>query len=304
MGSYELTDLLGRGGMGEVWQGKHRLLTRDAAVKLIHPKALGAQDEDKAMTVLKRFEREAQATAVLRSPHTIEVYDFGIARDGTFYYVMELLNGLDLHELVEKFGPQPPSRVVHILKQACHSLHEAHVGGLVHRDIKPSNLFLCRYGLDADFTKVLDFGIVKQQVEEREGAGQLTEVGMVSGTPAFLSPEAVVEDVKLDGRADLYALGCVGYWLLTGQLVFDKPSPMGLVMAHTNEQPVPISERTANEVPADLEKVLMSCLAKDPTDRPRDAHQLALLLGNVASAGDWTQEAAGAWWAEHEADLT
>jgi hypothetical protein len=303
MGSYELTELLGRGGMGEVWQGKHRLLTRDAAVKLIHPRALGAQDEAHATTVLKRFEREAQATAALRSPHTIEVYDFGIARDGTFYYVMEMLHGLDLQQLVDQFGAQPPGRVVHILKQACHSLHEAHVGGLVHRDIKPSNLFLCRYGLDVDFTKVLDFGIVTQRLDEGTQNPHLTEVGMVSGTPAYLAPEAVVEGVELDGRADIYALGCIGYWLLCGQLVFDKSSPMGFVMAHTNDEPERISSRTTNEIPLDLEDVVMACLAKDPNARPKDALDFARQLGQVASANDWNQEMASEWWAEHEQNI-
>ena len=303
MGSYELSKLLGRGGMGEVWQGKHRMLTRDAAVKLIHPRAFGGQDEDQTLKILKRFEREAQATAALRSPHTIEVYDFGIARDGTFYYVMEMLHGLDLQQLVDQFGAQPPGRVVHILKQACHSLHEAHVGGLVHRDIKPSNLFLCRYGLDVDFTKVLDFGIVTQRLDEGTQNPHLTEVGMVSGTPAYLAPEAVVEGVELDGRADLYALGCIGYWLLCGQLVFDKSSPMGFVMAHTNDEPERISSRTTNAIPSDLEHLIMACLAKDPNARPKDAFDLARQLDQVTTANDWNQEMASEWWAEHELNI-
>ncbi len=303
MGSYKLTSLLGRGGMGEVWRGKHRLLSRDAAVKLIRPRELDSTDESRALTVLKRFEREVQATAVLRSPHTIEVYDYGIAQDGTFYYVMELLNGLDLQDLAEKFGPQPAGRVVHILKQACHSLHEAHVGGLIHRDIKPSNLFLCRYGLDADFIKVLDFGIVKQDLGHDDDGRHLTEVGMVSGTPAYLAPEQAAEGKEPDGRADLYALGCVGYWLLTKQLVFDKMSPMAFVVAHSNDEPPPISTRTSNEVPSDLEDVIMSCLAKDPNDRPRDAMELARRLGSVAAANAWTQETADEWWVEHATDL-
>jgi len=303
MGSYKLTSLLGRGGMGEVWRGKHRLLSRDAAVKLIRPRELDSTDETRALTVLKRFEREVQATAVLRSPHTIEVYDYGIAQDGTFYYVMELLNGLDLQDLAEKFGPQPAGRVVHILKQACHSLHEAHVGGLIHRDIKPSNLFLCRYGLDADFIKILDFGIVKQDLGRDDDGRHLTQEGMISGTPAYLAPEQAAEGKEPDGRADLYALGCVGYWLLTKQLVFDKMSPMAFVVAHTNDEPPPMSTRTSNEVPSDLEDVIMSCLAKDPNDRPRDAMELARRLGSVAVANAWTQETADEWWVEHATDL-
>ena len=233
MGSYHLEDLLGKGGMGEVWKATHRFLARSAAVKLIMPSALGAKDEAAAQVTLRRFEREAQTTASLRSPHTIELYDFGVSRDGTFYYVMELLDGLDLQTLVAKHGPQPPERVVFLLRQACHSLYEAHKAGLVHRDIKPANIFMCRYGTDLDFVKVLDFGIVKREQMAGKEEAQLTAVGMISGTPAYLAPEMALAEGPTDGRADLYALGCVGYWLLTGQLVFDKANAMAMVVAHS-----------------------------------------------------------------------
>ncbi|UCD24489.1 MAG: serine/threonine protein kinase, partial [Gemmatimonadota bacterium] len=207
MGSYHLVELLGHGGMGEVWKATHRMLARDAAVKLIHPELLGAVDAEATNIILKRFEREAQATAALRSPHTVELYDFGIARDGTFYYVMEMLDGLDLQSLVFDYGIQPPERVVKILRQACHSLHEAHRGGLIHRDIKPANIFICRYGVDLDFAKVLDFGIVKQVEIDGKQDSQLTQVGAISGTPAFMAPEMALGEGEVDGRADIYALG-------------------------------------------------------------------------------------------------
>ncbi len=300
MGSYHMVELLGHGGMGEVWKATHRMLARDAAVKLIHPDLLGAVDEKGVHIMLKRFEREAQATAALRSPHTVELYDFGIARDGTFYYVMELLDGLDLQTMVFDYGIQPAERVVMLLRQACHSLFEAHRGGLVHRDIKPANIFVCRYGADLDFVKVLDFGIVKQVEVDEKKDSQLTQVGVISGTPAFMAPEMASGEGEIDGRADIYALGCVAYWLLTAQMVFEKPSALGMIVAHTNEKPMPISGRTQVPVPEPLERVIMQCLAKRPEDRPQSTMELSLMLAELNLESQWTAERAGQWWEEHE----
>jgi serine/threonine-protein kinase len=296
MGSYELTDKLGAGGMGEVWKGKHRLLARSAAVKLIRPSALGRADEAAVERAFTRFEHEAQATAALKSPHTIEVYDFGLSRDGTFYYVMELLEGMDLATLVEEHGPQPPERVAHLLAQACHSLYEAHNQQLIHRDIKPANLFMCRYGEDLDFVKVLDFGLVKQRVVEGEAAAGVTQEGMISGTPSFMPPEMALGSPKVDGRADIYALGCVGYALLTGKEVFDEQSTMAVLTAHIRETPPPLSERSPLDVPPDMEAVIMSCLEKKPEDRPQTARNLAHRLRAVQFEQPWTQERAAEWW--------
>jgi len=299
LGSYQMVESLGRGGMGEVWKATHRMLARDAAIKLIHPDVLGAVDKEGASIMLRRFEREARATAALRSPHTVELYDFGTARDGTFYYVMELLDGLDLQTLVFDHGVQPAERVVTLLRQACHSLHEAHGGGLVHRDIKPANIFMCRYGADLDFVKVLDFGIVKQVEIGDKLDAQLTQAGAISGTPAFMAPEMALGEGPLDGRADIYALGCVAYWLLTGQTVFEKPTALGMVVAHTHQTPVPVSERTQIPVPQELERIVMQCLAKKPDDRPQSAQELSTMLGDLQLEPAWTDERARQWWEEN-----
>jgi hypothetical protein len=300
MGSYHLVELLGRGGMGEVWKATHRMLARDAAVKLIHPEVLGEVDEDGTRIMLQRFEREAQATAALRSPHAVELYDFGIARDGTFYYVMELLDGLDAQSLVYDYGPQPPGRVVKLLRQACHSLYEAHRGGLVHRDIKPANIFVCRYGIDLDFVKVLDFGIVKRVEIEGKADAELTRVGAISGTPAYMAPEMALGDGQVDGRADIYGLGCVAYWLLTAQTVFEKPSALGMIVAHAKENPMPISERTQQPVPERLERIVMQCLAKRPEERPQTTLELSNMLKELGIESDWTPDRAIQWWNEHD----
>ncbi len=295
MGAYHLQEKLGVGGMGEVWRATHNMLARPAAVKLIRAAAMGATDTRKAGTARERFEREAQVTAALRSPHTIELYDFGVARDGTFYYVMELLDGLDLQTLVDKYGPQPPERVVKILRQACHSLHEAHLAGITHRDIKPANIFLCRYGTDLDFVKVLDFGLVKHRAAEK-GDGKLTQEGMIAGTPAFLPPEMGLEQSNIDGRTDLYALGCVAYWLLCGGLVFEHSSAMAMVVSHARDVPPPLSQRTDQEIPEGLERVVMQCLEKDPAKRPHDARALADALAAVGIEDRWTVEREKQWW--------
>ena len=298
MGSYHLESLLGKGGMGEVWHATHRMLARPAAVKLIRADSLGARDEESVVRALRRFEREAKATATLCSPHTIELYDFGVSQNGTFYYVMELLDGVDLQTLVEEHGAQPPARVVRMLRHACHSLHEAHAAGLIHRDIKPANLFLCRYGSDLDWIKVLDFGIVKHRSVGDEKSAQLTEVGSFTGTPAYMPPEMVLGMEPIDGRADLYSLGCIGYWLLTGRMLFGGMNAMAVMAAHAHQPPDKPSAH-ATDIPAGLESVIMRCLAKDPADRPASARDLSLALGALGIEQAWTDADADAWWGEH-----
>ncbi len=294
MGAYSLERLLGAGGMGEVWKAAHRSLARPAAIKLIRADRLG-DDPEQAERVRRRFEREAQATAMLQSPHTIAVYDFGVADDGSFYYVMELLDGMDLGQLVELDGPMSPARVVHLLLQACHSLGEAHAHGLVHRDIKPANLYVCRRGGELDFVKVLDFGIVKLPSDVEQT--QLTEENAVSGTPAFLPPE-VAKGLQVDGRADIYSLGCVAHFLLTGGLLFPGMNAMAMLLAHVQQAPPAPSSRA--DVPADVDAVVLACLAKDPFDRPQTCEELRDRLLATGVAGQWTQDEATRWWAAHD----
>ncbi len=311
-GSYQLKSKLGEGGMGEVWRAEHRMLARPAAVKLILPERLG-DDEESRRTALGRFEREAQVTATLRSPHTIELFDFGVARDGTFYYVMELLDGMDMDSLITDFGPQPAARVVYLMLQACASLQEAHDAGIVHRDIKPANMFVCRYGGEVDFVKVLDFGLVKHRDVRRkddsapdtgaavaETAAQLTQVGRIAGTPAFMAPELALGEEDLDGRIDIYALGCVAYWLLTGCLVFERRSTQEMLVAHVAQEPPKPSTRVEGiDIPRDLENLIMRCLAKEADDRP-DARGLAKGLRALGLAERWTEERRTKWWSDQD----
>jgi eukaryotic-like serine/threonine-protein kinase len=242
----------------------------------------------------ERFRREAEAAAGLRSPHTIQLYDFGITRDRRLYYVMELLEGSDLESLVGRYGPQPPARVASILRQACRSLAEAHAGGLVHRDIKPANLHIGRIGLEYDFVKVLDFGLVKGHDRGLREDVRLTAPESLSGTPAYMAPEMAAGEA-VDGRADLYALGCVGYFLLTGSLVFEGENALQLVLKHIQTEPVRPSLRLGRAVPDALERVILGCLAKAPGGRPADATTLAEAL-TLAGADDWTQGDAKRWW--------
>ena len=300
LGSYRLVERLGKGGMGEVWRAKHRMLARPAAIKLIRPEVLGAKDPATRDMLLRRFEREAQATALMRSSHTMELYDFGMTDDGTFYYVMELLDGFDLDELVERFGPVPAERAVHFLRQICSSLAEAHEAGLIHRDVKPANLYACHYGREVDFIKVLDFGLVKQGRAPEEGADKLTAGDMSpGGTPAFMSPEQALGGGEVDGRSDIYALGCVAYWLLTGSLVFKGTTPIETIVLHVNREPEAPSRRTTRPIPADLEKIVLACLAKDPAHRPQTADELAMRFGSVRAADEWTPLRAREWWDEN-----
>lgn len=303
LGSYHLIERLGQGGMGEVWRARHRLLTRPAAIKLIRPLAATSIIGYEAAS---RFEREAQAIASLRSPHTVELFDFGIADDGTFYYVMELLDGLDAARMVNKFGPMPAARVIYVICQVCHSLSEAESISLVHRDIKPANVMLCRYGEDYDFVKVLDFGLAKAIHEPgaAEGASTLTALTAehaVQGTPAFMAPEQVLGGPHIDNRADIYATGCLAYWLLTGQLVFHGDTPMQLLVQHAHAMPEPPSARTELPIPTELDAAVLACLAKDPLDRPQTARELARRLEAVPVRGEWTPELARVWWETHQA---
>jgi serine/threonine-protein kinase len=290
LGSYQLVELIGRGGMGEVWKADHRLFARPAAIKLISGRVM----MDGSQMAEERFRREAEAAAGLRSPHTIQLYDFGITRDRRLYYVMELLEGCDLETLVGRYGPQPPARVACILRQACRSLAEAHARGMVHRDIKPANLHLGRVGLEYDFVKVLDFGLVKRDARWLGSDVRLTAPEAMSGTPAYMAPE-MASGEPVDGRADLYALGCVGYFLLTGTLVFEGENPLQLVVKHLQAEPVPPSARLGRPLPEPLERVVLRCLAKTPNERPADAAALADGL-TLAGADDWTQGDARSWW--------
>jgi serine/threonine-protein kinase len=301
VGSYQLLRPLGKGGMGEVWLARHCMLARPAAVKLIRPEALGS-DGGTAQTALRRFEREARATAAMDSFHTITIFDFGVSQEGAFYYVMELLKGLNLDELVRRFGPIPPERAVHLMRQVCHSLGEAHGCGLIHRDIKPANIFTCRLGPEYDFVKVLDFGLVKPSGEAGAAATELTVEGVATGTPAFMAPEMALGQTDIDGRADIYALGCVGYWLLTGQKVFDAQSALAVAVAHVQETPVPPSKRTELEISDALEQVILGCLEKDPSRRPQSAGELDAQLAGSLEGSTWTRERAREWWQLHLPD--
>jgi serine/threonine-protein kinase len=296
-GSYRLEEVLGKGGMGEVYRASHQMLARPAAIKVIRPEVLSAGSGDGTRVVMERFRREAEASALLRSPHTISLYDFGLAQDGTFFLVMELLRGLDLQTLVDRFGPQPPERAMYLLAQACASLEEAHACGLIHRDIKPSNLFTCRMGLDVDFIKVLDFGLVKALGESDEPL--LTGPSATAGTPAYMAPEVARGEQEIDHRVDIYALGCVGYWLLTGRLVFEAKHSVQMMLQHASAPPLPPSQRTELEVPPAIDALILACLAKDPAGRPANAGELARLLRDAAPAPGWDAERARLWWDRH-----
>jgi serine/threonine-protein kinase len=296
LGSYRLGELLGRGGMGAVYRASHRMLARPAAIKLIHPEMLAAQDPRKVGLAVARFRREAEAAAKLQSAHTVELYDFGETDDGTLYAVMELLEGMDLETLVKREGPIPQERVIHILRQVCDSLGEAHAAGLVHRDIKPANIHIGRIALHHDFVKVLDFGLVKSVDGSRGGGDDViaTAAGIAAGTPAYIAPEMAMGHA-CDGRADLYALGCVAYFLLTGKLVFESSNAFQLINKHINEQPVAPSTQTEMEVSPELDRIILACLAKKPEDRPSSAGDLDRMLGEI-DLEPWSESQAARWW--------
>jgi len=294
VGSYRLEKRLGIGGMGEVWMAKHQMLARPAAIKLIRPAILASHGPEEAKRLLKLFEREAQTTARLTSPHTIQLFDYGVTLDGTFYYVMELLDGFDLQTLVKRFGKQPPERVVYIMIQATASLHEAHENQLVHRDLKPANIFTCRYGGDVDFAKVLDFGLV---MDRRPTEEELQKPGLI-GTPAVMAPEMVRFNAPVDQRADIYALGCVAYWLLTRERVFEAENRADMLVMHAHQRPVPPSKRAGITIPEPLEELILSCLAKNPDKRPQTARDLGDRLRALGIGEAWTRERREAWWNE------
>ena len=298
VGPYALEERLGAGGMGEVWRAHHQFLIRAAAVKLIRPEVLASGKVDPDV-LLRRFEREARATAALRSPHTVQLYDFGQADDGSLFYVMEMLTGIDLENLVGRHGPVPAERAIHILRQVCHSLADAHQNGLIHRDVKPANIFVSRAGTDIDFVKVLDFGLVRLNSERPEGDRlNLTQEGAVGGTPAYVAPEIVLGEAY-DHRVDIYGLGCVGYWLVTGKLVFEADTPMKMMLDHARTDPPRPQTRTELPLPAELDQILLDCLEKDPARRPATAADLAARLATVPVVSPWTTERADKWWRSH-----
>jgi serine/threonine-protein kinase len=302
IGSYTLTSLIGKGGMGEVWRAKHRSLAREAAVKLIRPEMLHSSTVHEERMLKWRFEREAQATAALRSPHTVALYDYGEAKGGAYYYVMELIQGIDLETLVDRFGPMDPGRVAYILEQMAESLEEAHQMGLVHRDIKPRNIIIGKLGLRYDFVKVLDFGLVKT-LHARDADRTATMGGDMAGTPAYVSPEAALGSPKVDGRADLYSLGCTAYFLLTARTVFLASSPTGYAIAHVSTPPAPMSSWFESPPPPELEAIVMHLLEKDPAKRIQSARELSVRLRRLTSVRQWSQEDAERWWEINSPDL-
>ncbi len=287
LGQYQLGDKLGEGGMGEVYLAEHQLLKRPCALKLIKP------DVNTNPIALARFEREVQAAAMLSHPNTIEIFDYGHTDDGTFYYVMQYLPGLTVSDLVRQSGPMPPGRVIFVMRQVCGALAEAHRYGLVHRDLKPANILVAILGGKCDFAKVLDFGLVK--LTAIPDAPQLTADYTVSGTPQYMSPEQATATAGVDGRADIYSLGAILYFMLTGRPPFEGTNPTELMIAHARDPVVPPSHHRP-EIPADLEAVVLRCLAKKADDRYPDARALAAALAACACAGDWNDEKADQWW--------
>ncbi|MGE3804404.1 MAG: serine/threonine-protein kinase [Gemmataceae bacterium] len=286
-GQYRLKEKLGAGGMGEVYQAEHELLKRPCAIKLIRP---GQGVDARAVA---RFEREVQATARLSHWNTIEIYDYGRTDDGVFYYVMELLPGLSLADLIAKHGALPPGRVVYLLRQVCNALHEAHGMGLIHRDIKPGNIFAARRGGVDDVAKLLDFGLVKQSVGGQESA--LTQEGYISGSPPYMSPEQASSGEHVDARTDIYSLGAVAYHLVTGHTPFEGRTLLDQIVAHARDPVVPASTRHPG-VPADLDAIILRCLEKKVADRFQSARELEKALAGCACAGEWHAEKAAEWW--------
>lgn len=291
LGQYKLKRLIGSGGMGDVYLAEHLLMKRPCAIKVIRPEKAGDPK------VLARFEREVQATAKLSHWNSIDIFDYGRADDGTFYYVMEYLPGMNLSELVRRYGPMPPSRALHLIRQACEALQEAHEVGLVHRDIKPANIFAADRGGLFDVAKLLDFGLAKPLADM--DAAQLTQEGSITGSPLFMSPEQAIGDRDPDARSDVYAIGGVLYFLLTGRTPFEDENPMKVLIAHAHEPPPPPSQHNA-DVPDDVELVIMRCLHKNPDDRYQSAADLSAALEDCSAYGRWTRESARTWWQEHE----
>ena len=287
LGKYVIESRIGGGGMGEVFQARHALLRRPSAVKVLRlQQTLDADAQE-------RFQNEVRLTSQLTHPNTIAIFDYGQTPEGLFYYAMELLNGVTLQTLVNVSGPMPASRVVHVLRQVCGSLQEAHDRGLVHRDIKPSNIMVAQLGGVLDFVKVLDFGLVTRI----HAPGETNVATRVSGTPAYLAPE-VITTGEAGPRSDLYAVGAVGYFLLTGRTVFERDSVPAILEAHVQQEPEPPSIRLGVEVPEALELLILACLAKDPGERPRSATELGAALDHT-KIGAWTADDAAVWWDEY-----
>jgi serine/threonine protein kinase len=290
LGQYRLEERLGAGAMGVVYKGHHAMLRRQTAIKMLNVDKVNDAS-------IARFEREVQITCKLNNPSTVAIYDYGRTPEGVFYYAMEYLDGIDLQALVERYGPQPEGRVIRILKQVCSSLFEAHSQGLVHRDIKPANIMLNRRGGEPDVVKVLDFGLVKALDDEKQS---LQSGGALSGTPLYMSPEAIQTPDLVDARSDLYAVGAVGYFLLTGQPVFQAASLVELCGQHVAAMPTAPSERLGRTISLELESALLACLEKSRAKRPQTARDLSLLLDRPPTAGTWTLDDAEAWWGRHE----
>jgi serine/threonine-protein kinase len=288
LGQYVLEEKIGEGGMGVVYRAQHALLRRPTAIKLVLPERAGPEN-------LARFEREVQLTASLTHPNTVSVYDYGRTPEGVFYYAMEYLDGIDLEQLVVRFGPQPAARVVNVLSQVAASLGEAHSIGLVHRDIKPGNIILCERGGVPDTAKVVDFGLVKNMTSLGREGPTLSSANTIVGTPLYLAPEGLVSPDRIDARADIYALGAVGYFLLTGSAVFRGQSLLEVAAQHLHQAPVPPSERVDQPIPKALEALLLRCLAKNPLDRPQTAAELIAEL-KACETGEWSARDSGEWW--------
>jgi serine/threonine-protein kinase len=290
LGQYTLEAKLGEGGMGAVYRASHAMMRRPTAIKLVRPDQAGE-------TNLARFEREVQLTARLTHPNTVTIFDYGRTPDGVFYYAMELLDGATLTDIVRVDGPQPPGRVVKVLAELAGALEEAHGIELIHRDIKPSNVILCTQGGKPDVAKLLDFGLVKELGDK--GEMRLTKEGSLAGTPQYMCPESLTSPDAVDARGDLYAIGAVGYFVLTGQHVFTGKTIVEVCGHHLHSEPVPPSKRLDRPVPEDLEDVLLSCLEKDPVDRPQSAAELCQRLQACRSMGEWTLTEARRWWDRH-----
>ena len=294
VGPYTLDAKIGEGGMGEVYRGHHHILRRATAIKTLR---LDQADEEGK----SRFEQEVQLTGQLRHPNTVAVYDYGHADDGRFYYAMEYLTGAPLESVVRKTGPLPPGRAIHLLRQLCGSLSEAHGIRLIHRDVKPSNLILCVRGGVYDWLKVVDFGLVKDVGNDLDELA--IKSGHIAGTPLYMAPEALIPKFKHDGRQDIYAIGAVGYYMLTGTHVFDAADPVAIARAHIKEAPEPPSKRIGEAIEPTLEALILRCLEKKPEARPPTAGALARELEACPQAGEWTPSQAQAWWIQHEAQL-
>jgi serine/threonine-protein kinase len=295
LGQYTLDEKIGEGAMGVVYRARHAMLRRPTAIKLLPPQRMGQKN-------LERFEQEVQLTAMLTHPNTVAIYDYGRTPDGVFYYAMEFLDGINLEDLVRRYGAQPDGRVISILRQVCRALAEAHDLGVIHRDIKPGNIILTVRGGEPDVAKVVDFGLVK---ELDTGGGSQTrsgETNVLVGTPLYLSPEAISTPGMIDARSDLYALGAVGYFLVTGQPLFEGRTIMELCAHHLHTRPVAPSVRLGRRVDRQLEAVLLSCLEKDPAGRPPTAMAVHDALAASDGASDWSTEDAQRWWASYRPD--